>query len=238
MSESPDDTQDTSLASALGDFAGVVSAEPIERICLECEEPFLSKFPRRICDRCIARHERRLAAGFIAKTTNSIPDTYAGADFETGAAVLRERVKPEDAIRKAALTRGHMISLLGPSGAGKSTLASAMLRQRAKKLLGLFVASSQLGHEATLFSNRESDLIRLAKNRAVLVLDDLGTEVDRSPRLEASHAVGNIIQERHDRKLITIVTTFRSDEELEQRYGDGVLRRLYSNVVIRLGGKS
>jgi hypothetical protein len=237
MSETPDENQDTSLASALGDFSGV-SAEPVERICLECDEPFMSRYPRRICDDCIARHEQRVAAGFVAKTTSSIPDGYAGADFETGAAVLRERVKPESAIRKAAQCRGHMVMLVGPSGAGKTTLACAMLRQRAKRMVGMFVTSAQLGHEAGLFTGRESELLRRARSRAVLLLDDLGTEIDRSQRLEASHAVGNIIQERHDRQLVTIATTFRSDEELEARYGDGVLRRLFSNIVIRLGGAS
>lgn len=236
MSEPHEKPEDTSLASAIGDFAGI-SQEPVERICLECEEPFMSRFPRRICDGCIDEHEKRAAAGFIAKTTKWIPDGYAGADFKTGAAVLRARVKPVDAIGKAALIRAKTIMLIGPSGSGKTTLACAMLRQRAHAMLGRFVASSELGHEAGLFgNNRETEMMRHVRSRQALVLDDLGTEIDRSPRLEASHAVGNILQDRHDRGLITIVTSFRPMEELEQRYGDGVVRRLFSNVVLKLGG--
>jgi hypothetical protein len=226
------------LGDVLGSAIGVTTEEPIERTCLECDEPFKSRFPRRVCDDCIANYEHRLAAGFVSKSTSKIPDGYAGADFETGAGLLRARVKPESAILRAQHERGRTIMLVGPSGAGKTTLACAMLRQRAKKELGCFIASSALGHEACLFGNRETELLRLARVRPVLVLDDLGTEIDRSPRLEASHAVGNMIQDRHDRQLVTIVTTFRSDKELEERYGDGVLRRLFSNIVIRLGGQS
>jgi DNA replication protein DnaC len=225
------------MAEAI-DAIGIVGAtEPTERACLECDAKFVSVFPRRICDCCIDSHERRCQLAAIAKSTNTIPHRYNDAAYtEAGIGHLRERVRPIAKIDDILRATKHTVLLTGPSGAGKTTLACAYFREKVLNATGMFLSSAELGHEASLFTNREPELIRRAKTKGVLLLDDLGTEIDRTPRLEASHAVGNVVQERHDKELLTIVTTFRSEKELEGRYGDGVLRRLFSGDLIELGG--
>lgn len=75
----------------------------------------------------------------------------------------------------------------------------------------------------------EADLVAIAKAVNFLVLDDLAWE---SQRAGAADVVSELIAERYDAGRITLVTSGQRSEELENRYGAAVTRR-----VCEAGGK-
>lgn len=187
------------------------------------------------CGACERADEQRAEA--VAATVRTIPKRYRDAAFDSPE--LAARVADVAAIartREAVMSRTLSVVLFGPAGVGKSTLAAALLRASATVRnpyglfsAGLFVDGVALGEvraQHTL-GRGEAELVTRAMRAHTLVIDELG-------RARASQwdATVDVIMRRHADESPTIYTTGFSQKELETRFDDGVLRRLFEGAIV------
>jgi hypothetical protein len=93
------------------------------------------------------------------------------------------------------------------------------------------VSCWRLGIERSInaLGRGEASLVEQAMEWAgVVLLDDLGNP-SRDPPMSA---VPDVILERHDAERPTWVTTWMTADEVEQRYGAGVARRIFEGATI------
>lgn len=126
--------------------------------------------------------------------------------------------------------------LAGEAGTGKTSLACAMLRDWFQKTKGsaLFVAAhdlagARLQHE---LGRGEANLVDRASKVDLLLIDDIGSEPTGTFHTE----IRDVIARRHNYDLPTWVTTGKKREEILERYGFGIARRIVGVAkVFRLG---
>lgn len=193
------------------------------------------------CDACeVARNradtEAKEIAARLAAVEEQIPVRYRWATVNSPE--LRRRVVPEQAIARAVAAAGaSSLVLLGPAGSGKTSLACAVLRAEASRrgiYAGTYTTAFALAkaRQEHKLGDGEAPIIERACKARLLLLDELGAELGRNT------AVQEVFCARHDAELPTIYTSGQSVEELIQRYGDMVARRLLQGAtVIHLGGK-
>lgn len=164
------------------------------------------------------------------QAVRTIPEAYQWATFS--APELAKRIIGDFA-GDSQLTSA---TIVGPAGSGKTSLACAMFRQAiANGSRGMFVSAFDLAkaRAQSPLGQGECPLIERAISCRLLLVDDLGQE-----RIFNNSAVSEVLFERHQRMRPLIVTTGLSPEQLIERYGDGIARRLLEigrvNVV-RLG---
>jgi DNA replication protein DnaC len=110
--------------------------------------------------------------------------------------------------------------LLGPTGCGKSLAAATAMNRltlRKPRHWAAWVRSDALGR---LMTNRDNaaDVCRI-KSVHLLVVDDLGYERFPEPALE-------LIGERYDRDLPTVVTSGLTSAEFQLRYSAATARKI------------
>jgi DNA replication protein DnaC len=222
-----------------------------------CKEPFCAQCRRFPCEGCgqaevswrrahCAECETKAhLAEFRRLALETIPTRFGWADFANPC--LRERVKPAEAVSQGqALIGRPNIVLVGPAGSGKTSLAIAMLRQaiesvpvtRRRRCTQRFTSAYALNKARSMhpLGEGEAPLVAAAMNSELLVIDDLGAEIDRH-----GTAVSEVIYERHNDELPTWVTTGFSPKELADRYGGGIARRVFEGatpVALTAGGKA
>lgn len=111
--------------------------------------------------------------------------------------------------------------LIGPTRCGKSLSAAAAMRRLTldkPRYWATWVRSDTVTSIGQNRKDREADLCRI-KSAYILTLDELGYE--RWPEL-----VLEIIGERYDRDLPTVVTSGLKIDELRARYGDATVRKI------------
>lgn len=159
-----------------------------------------------------------------------LPPNFAWASFEDP--MIYRRVQSRSAIDTARVAIDEIrVVLMGPAGVGKTSLAAAMLRAR-YVLRGGAIAFEPSWELATARSRHalgagEPDVVRRALDAEIFVLDDLGTE-----KANPSSAVDDIVFARHWGARATWVTTSKSIEEIKERYGDGIARRVFEGAAI------
>ncbi len=112
--------------------------------------------------------------------------------------------------------------LAGPTGSGKSLAAAQALRRLTLERPDLcpWVRWVRADRMSRLLCSRETAAeVDALKSSLILVIDELGYE--RFPELALE-----ILGERHDRSLVTVVTTGMTPAELQTRYGDATVRRV------------
>jgi DNA replication protein DnaC len=161
----------------------------------------------------------------------TVPARLRWAHFD--APELHGRAKdPRVAARLSAALAAKVdrFVLLGPAGVGKSTFAVCALMHevRDRDLDGHFVDAYELAIARQLHQlGSEAPLVERALEASVLVLDDLGAE-----RVIPSSPVAEVLHRRHAAMRTTIVTAGFSLEQLEQRYGAGIFRRLTEDAEV------
>jgi len=166
--------------------------------------------------------DRMKGSGIGERFKNCTLENYAAGKNKEALAFAYELV--------AMFPRTRGLTLSGDSGVGKTHLACGI----AKKVM-------QNGHGAlfgtvpTLLSSiragfnggdRAEDVMKRYKTIALLVLDDFGKE---KPSEWVEEAIYEIINARYEAKLVTIVTTNISSEDVMERYrwnGKAILSRL------------
>lgn len=174
-----------------------------------------------------------------AHATRGVPSKAKCAALDSD--WLKALAGPENMSRAAASVRAVRCTFVGPAGSGKTSLAAAMfnawcdVHARAGGRLPMFVRAYELARARRNASlGTEAPLIAAALTCPLLVVDELGGD----PDVHAS-AVYEVIHERHASDLATWITTGVGPKELAARYGAGITRRVFEEVVgFRLGGRS
>jgi len=186
------------------------------------------------CKKCTDDRWRREAyeqglERMAVTTLKELPPRFRWASF--GAPELAQRVKPRSAIEKAkAALDAQTIVLLGPAGGGKTSLAGALLPAMAahRKTVGRFATSFDIAEarRKNRLGQGEATIIATAMHAGVLLLDEIGAE--KSNDL----AVDEVIRFRHDNELPSIYTSGFNREDIGNRYGAGVERRIFEGAVV------
>lgn len=119
----------------------------------------------------------------------------------------------------------------GGTGLGKTHLSLAIAGKAIDKGYGVVygsVHSFASALERERFNPAEEDTAQLLNSADLLLLDDLGTEF---PSQYVSSSLYNIIDTRIMKSLPTIISTNLSIEELQKRYGERLVSRLFSCYV-------
>jgi hypothetical protein len=160
---------------------------------------------------------------------------------------LHERVsggRQRVASARHALATAQRVVIVGPAGAGKSTLAAAHVQERlaAGVERARFFSAPDLARAET--PDGGPTPMALALSADVLVLDDIGAELEGAPAKGglAAQRIGpamRLIGDRYDRRRGWVITTGFEQAELANFYGDRIARRLFEGIegtaVIRLG---
>lgn len=152
------------------------------------------------------------------------------------ASLLRAGTDDTPAVRalgRAVKGGARTIVLAGMAGRGKSVAA-------ARFVMAPFDYGARGVSHGPLFASARDYLRALRANRPVLewlwhpdraelserlALDDLGTELEDSKGWGPGE-LSALIQSRHDRALVTVITTNVGAAEFRRRYGDRVMSRL------------
>lgn len=156
----------------------------------------------------------------------SLPTRFRDAMFTNPEAVARiSATAPQfEAAKRAAIAGREAVVLSGPSRAGKTTLGACMLDHATRNnIFGVFLpARALIGFEL-----RDEWM-----HSTVILIDDVGNE-----REQKNCLLPDLVAERHDRKLATWATTGLTQDEVRDRYGEGIARRFYERaLVIQLEG--
>lgn len=130
------------------------------------------------------------------------------------------------------LSRTPRILFWGPTRAGKTTLAVACLRRWARRgRPGLFLSAAELGlaRRQHPLGKGEAPAVLAAKRAPLLLIDDLGLDVD-----DPLSAVGEVIHYRQSNRRPTWVTTGLAMSDLILKYGAHIEGRLLDARVVKL----
>ena len=193
------------------------------------------------CRRCFQLEEEAIRAKAYREAplvwlNRSVPSRYEGATFEDPDTL---RTRCHGNVQAMAAVSGNKsepwVAFVGPSGSGKTTLAVAGLRLRVSwlhefwRVMPAFrLSQARIQHSA---GKGEAPLVAKALRSPFVLLDDIGSEAQT-----ANNPIGEIIQERDAEDRPTWITTGLSREDLGNRYGGGVARRILErSKVVRLG---
>jgi DNA replication protein DnaC len=208
-----------------------------KHVCRECSKPFDGNGAGK-CPACV-RAEREAKA--LERVHGTVPKRFRWA-LTADRPTLLGRVKASAELVDRAVANppaGNMV-LLGDTAAGKTSLAVAMFDAWARqdplqRVGGEFVEAYWLaGARARhALGQGEAKLVEDAMSATLLVLDDLGSEID-----DRRNVIADVIFHRHNEDLPTWITSGFSIEQLMGRYGSQVIRRIVENAKrVELGGK-
>ncbi|HOA84199.1 MAG TPA: ATP-binding protein [Thermodesulfovibrio thiophilus] len=152
-----------------------------------------------------------------------------------------EKVKQYIENLEENLKTGHSLFLFGDVGTGKSHLAFSIYNEAKNKHFSVVfnTVSNIMNRLDKTFTNKEAefDLLELLKIADLLVLDDLGVEVENQRSKERLH---EIIAGRYNGRKATIITTnLKTQSEIIQWLGARIFDRLLeTSTFIRFSGKS
>lgn len=185
-----------------------------------------------------------------ARTCLGLPDLDF-ARFGNRAWLLRcnprviEAVKKWQPLERVSVDRvkANGLVLCGRTGVGKSTAVLARLHQVARKMRDATAAGTlavkyppSIGWVAekklvgAAFGD-ESELQR-ARRVGLLIIDEFGYAGGDRAQRGRTPAILDVMSERYDRQLPTVVTTGLRRDEIAARYGSAILRRMSTNATV------
>jgi hypothetical protein len=201
-----------------------------------------------ICDECARRAAAQALETRLRSWLRTIPARQRDVTWSTLPTLKADRGGPRvtgniTGVRRM-LERCDRAAIVGTAGSGKTTVAVAWLR-----------AELEADPSARVRFIPTADLLRpevgeeggphplaLALSADVLVLDDLGAELEGAQERTGLLAqrigpASRVIAERYEKGRRTVVTTGENRDRIALLYGDRVARRMFeAAAVIRLGG--
>jgi DNA replication protein DnaC len=207
------------------DLAAIMRrAEPRWMPCDMCQQLTSG----RRCFDCQRRVKRLWEAREM--TLSAVPEGFRWATLDAPELLARIGDDASLLARATAAIHASRVLFLGKSGKGKTSLAIAMMRARVEAIAkpGVFILATDLATARARQSlGSESPEIAAARTAKLLVLDDLGTDM-QTP----TSAVSEIVFHRHAHQRPTWITTWLSEEQMIARYGDGFARRVMEGARI------
>lgn len=210
-----------------------------------------------VCEECARCAAAAAIAQRVQAWARTLPEHQRDATWGTLHELRRQdggpRVTPlgggwltADRVQRIRLVveRQRRVVLLGPAGSGKSTLAAAHLRAQVERRPEdriRYVAAASLAKPGG--PGRPSPL-ELALSAEVLVLDDVGAELEGAQAGSGLAAqrigpVSQVIAARFERSRWTLVTTGLERDAITALYGDRVARRMFEGAgLVRLGAQA
>lgn len=204
--------------------------DPIPR-CAVCGDTGI--VGKKFCDCARRRAAKESVSG------DAPPFTFADCDLSLFEGEEKEIVSSAFSIMKIFCgkfpqTKNINLLITGSVGTGKTFLASCIANELTARGFGcLFLSAFRFNDIClkyhTSFEANRTDGLQALLDADLLVLDDLGTEsILRNVTLEYLFTV---LGERMNRGKHTVVTTNLSREELETRYGERTVSRLFTERV-------
>lgn len=206
------------------------------------------------------RHSYALRRERLNQAWRSVPYGFRWARFgdqlaarvRPPAAIAVARSTLDDFVARGGT--GSMV-MMGPTASGKTSLAVACLRwfvqqaERVARRLPIATGADRqiyrLGAEARFVTaydlakaavysqlGRRPELVERALHASVLVLDELGMDVE--VYRHSATSVSEVIHERHAEHRPTIITTYLTKELVQKQYGAGIARRIFEGRAIVL----
>ncbi len=173
-------------------------------------------------------------------------DRYQNCSLENfepreGVKEAKEKVKKYIDNLEENLRIGHSLFLFGDVGTGKSHLAFSVYNEAKKRHFSAIfnTVSNLMNRLDKAFVNKEAefDLLELLKIADLLVLDDLGVEVESKRSKERLYEI--IVGRYNSRKATIITTNLRNQNEMIQWLGARVFDRLLEiSTFIEFSGQS
>ena len=121
------------------------------------------------------------------------------------------------------------ILMIGKTGLGKTHLSLAIAQRVIEEgYTVIYITASELTRRLSdqfFGRNQQEDLLEQICETDLLLIDDLGAEFESSYSVSAFY---DIISTRLSRNIPTIVNTNLTVEELQRRYGERIVSRLFS----------
>ena len=114
--------------------------------------------------------------------------------------------------------------LMGTLGNGKSTMLRA--------IRDVFHPYSTLGDAQDIFDYYKQGQGLKYWNEAILLIDDLGVEPVRCLNFGEYHPMSRLLLHRYDRLLTTIIATNLGVDDIQERYGDRVVDRMFETFEV------
>ena len=212
----------------------------------------LGEYPG-ICDDCARLAAKAAAEVRVRAWTRTLPEVHQDVTWDALPSLRRHdgtprvslaRYTPETwAALRQAMERCPRAVLTGLAGNGKSSVAVAYLRaavERDPSARVRFVGADELASLET--PDGKPSAMATALSAEVLVLDDLGAELQGAPvggglLAQRIGPASKVIAERFERRLPLVVTPGVERDQIGAFYGERIARRVYEGAsVIRLGG--
>ncbi|MGH7189175.1 MAG: ATP-binding protein [Terriglobales bacterium] len=149
-------------------------------------------------------------------------------------AALMSRVRSPIAIRDSVAASSAVAAVwTGGSGMGKSTLAAAAAREWATqrgggRIVWARAASLAVASRYHALGAGQPPALAEAERADLLVLDELG----ESQRTAQWDDVAEVLFSRYERGASTWITTWLSEDQMTNQYGDGFARRVFERAAI------
>lgn len=196
-------------------------------VCPECRRYRLEREDARRFAAQTARDNQAAITRFL----DAVPTSFRWVDDD---ALLRARTCDTALMQASGAVEKTRVVLQGAAGTGKTSLACWMLWQRRYERPLVFISAWDLGKARARHPLGAGDPLEVqtARRAAILILDDLGAE-----RLNRDGDIEDVVYHRHAHGQTTWVTTGFTQDQITDRYGDGIARRLFEGAdIIDCGG--
>ena len=218
-------------------------------ICVHCRNEAPSDYFHAggtyYCPQCQGRSVQIRHLSHSQQIRESIPARYRWASLVTASAEMYQRVGERNIIAARVALHDMLggdrtwTTLQGPAGVGKTSLAAAFVdgiavmleRSKGDTMTTNVLADTRFFTAPDLakarreqrYGTEEHNIVRLAHQAPYAVIDEVGGEDSHS------QVVSEILLSRYQHEKRTVITTALSYEQIVQRYGDGIARRLFDD---------
>lgn len=198
---------------------GIGKGKWIEKhLCDECEEKQRQAYKIKLQEEKVVRDREALERAVKAAR---ISPSFRERVFQN----FEQTAKNEKAFKLAQdfEPNGHGLLFYGPTGTGKTHLMSAIGNKFLSRVGMLFISCPEFLDELRKNQNQKIDLLEIAENIPLLILDDIGAE-KVSEWVQEQLFI--LINHRVEWKLSTLFTSNCSLSELKEKLGDRIASRI------------
>lgn len=214
--------------------------------CAGLDAPCSARVPDRsvrLCRDCLAAEQAAYNRHLLAKAWSTVPNwpyaRFGNPEWRGDPRIVTKVEQWRSRRAVGSILEGQNLAILGETGVGKTSAAIAICARMLTRAESPTTATADLAWAAGLHWANARDLveatrkhplgqrddapeIKSAKEAKVLVVDDLGFEVQRRD----DDTIAIIYDHRDKAKASTITTSGLNEKGLNDRYGEAVKRKI------------